>query len=746
MRFWILIAAFCFAPLAGRAQEPSEPVPTVTPDEESARQLRIYSETLLQGSNGEVRVDAAVGLLVRKEKDSCRVLIAALESADNPGATEAVCRALIKSRGLGKAIAPADQFVKPLMTVLAGPNDSLARLAGEALLLYPFSEVREELKALVTDSQRETTMRLHGVYALQLRTETEALQILIHLLDDSTQDVARAAENALQESFGIPTGTSRQVWSGIMEQLKNRSPEEIRRERLLRQEMKLREVQAERDRWKKLTLASMDKEYELLDAAGKTPYLKEKLASDLPSIRIWALQKAGRLTTEIDPEVRNLLLKAVSDENRDVRFQAARTLSVMSALNPAERLLAQYQKETDPPVALALFEALGEACFFALSPGSKIELEQSIRDQTLEIAVSYLQGDQASTTKSAAEIIRKLLDLNGLSPEQANRYCSMILERYQRTVESSDALRSDLLMIMARLSGQGPHRVLAGRLYKGSFLSGLQATGNPTVRLASIVGLSGIDKSEAFRTVKEMNLIQDTSPAVREVILELASETGSQSDLEWLFVLLQGNGNGAAESYWNTFKSIVQNQKIEVCLEWVGRFEQQSLRNEWIRYLLQEAEKKAVAAGQPEKVLEVRTKLLQMYIDNDLTEEVFALGTELFSSEPPDQSVIISYGPPYLRACLKLNHMQPLKLFLSKCLLLNDIDKQSELVKPILEILDSEEVQSVKKKELVDQLKTVLAPEGRPLWNAFVGSYSVAETPTGEVVKTPVTAEAPPVQ
>lgn len=745
---WILIAALCtFAPLAGWAQEApvSAPAPNSTPtptptqeaptEEESARQLRIYSETLYQGSTGEVRVDAAVGLLLRKDPTSINVLKTALESMENPGATEAVCRALIKCRGLGKSIAPADQFVKPLVAVMGHPSDPLAKLAGEALLLYPFSEVRNELKSLILDPQRDPAARLRGVYALQLRTETEALQILIGLLDDANQEMARAAEKALQESFGIPVGTSRQVWSGIMEQLKNRSPEEIRRERLLRQEMKLREVQAERDRWKKLTLAAMDKEYELLDAAGKSPYLKDKLASDLASIRIWTLQKVGRLTTEIDPEVRSLLLGLISDEDRDVRFQAARTMSVMSVLNPAEKLLDQYQKETDPQVALALFEALGEACFFAFSPGSKIVLTESIRDQTLDIATEYLKSDQASTTKSAAEIIRKLLDLNGLSQEKADRYCALILERYQRTVDTDGVLRGDLLMVMARLSNQGPHKASAGRLYRDSFLAGLQAADNPTVRLASIVGLTGIDKNEAFRVIKESNLVQDSSPAVREKILELATEVGTQGDLEWLFVLLQSNGG--SEPYWGTFKSILQHQKVSVFLDWAARFEKQAIRNDWTRYILLEAEKKAAAANQAELVLEVRTKLLQMYIDNNLTEDVHSLGAQLFAGERPDKNLMISYGPGYLKACLNLNQSDAMKAFLTKSLLIGDIDEGSVLVEPIVEALNSEGLAEEKKQAIVDLLKSIAVPVERPQWNAFLSSCAGEAPPADEVVKSP---------
>lgn len=743
---WLLITAFIvLACPAGGQEVPADSaalpagVPAGEQEEETARQLRIYSETLYQGSSMDVRVDAAVGLLLHKDSTSADILTAALEAADKPQAAEAVCRAIIKSRGLGKSIAPAQQFVKPLMTVLTGPSDSLAMLAGEALLLYPFLEVREPIRSIVEDPQRDPVVRLRGIYALQLRTETEALRLLIRLLDDPNAEVARAAEKALQESFGIPVGTNRQVWSGIMEQLQNRSPEAIRRERLLRQEMKLREMQAERDRWRKLTLAAMDKEYEQLDAAAKNPYLKEKLTSDLVPIRIWAMQKLGRLTTEIDPEVRGLLLALVGHENRDVRFQAARTLSVMSALNPAERLLEQFRKETDPQVALAQFEALGEACFFAFSPGSPILLAPSIRDQTLEIAADYLQNDQSSTAKSAAEVLRKLLELNGLSPEKVNGYFTMIRQQYQKTIGNDETLRADLLAIMARLSSQGPHRVQAGQLFKEVFLEGLKATGDPAVRLSSVIGLVGIDKNEAFRTVKEHNMVQDSSPAVREVILEMATAIGGPADLEWLFVLLQGNGGG--ESYWTAFRSILQRQKAAVCLEWAKRFESRSLRTDWTRAVLQEAERKAVAAEMPEQVFEVRTKLLQIAIDNNLTDEVLLLGGQLFAGEQPPREMMVRFGPAYLQSCLLSKKSQEIKRFLAGYLAGEDAGKDSELIRPVQAVLESPETPAEYKEELVNLLMSINPADQRPQWKEFLVLFS--KGPATEEIENKADIESP---
>ncbi|MHC4927378.1 MAG: hypothetical protein ACYTER_08630 [Planctomycetota bacterium] len=86
--------------------------------EESARQLRIYRDSLLQGSTEEIRVDAAVGLLLRNDDASRDALVAVLSEADNPIAQQAVCKALIKSRGLGQTIRSRMIYLDPLMEIL----------------------------------------------------------------------------------------------------------------------------------------------------------------------------------------------------------------------------------------------------------------------------------------------------------------------------------------------------------------------------------------------------------------------------------------------------------------------------------------------------------------------------------------------------------------------------------------------------------------------------------------------------
>ena len=226
---------------------------------------------------------------------------------------------------------------------------------------------------------------------------------LIELLDKADPDVSRAAEAALKEAFGISAGTARIVWEQILRDLREKSPEDIHRERLLRQEMNLRQMQAERDRWQRLYLGALDKQFETADEASRSAMTLERLDSDLTPIRLWALDKIERSSSNGPAGLREKLLSLLGDETRQVRLRTARVLNNMSALNPAEKLLERFRLEQDGEVALAMFEALGEACFFAFSPGSKIELPGEIKLQTLEIAGGYLNSDDIETAKKGGD-------------------------------------------------------------------------------------------------------------------------------------------------------------------------------------------------------------------------------------------------------------------------------------------------------------------------------------------------------
>jgi hypothetical protein len=687
---------------AGEAELLSDAEKAVLEDEGS-RQLRIYSDTLLQGASDAIRLDAAMGLLIRKDSAAREVLLGCLSSKDNPMAQTAVCRGLIKGRTLGAAVGSLEVFLLPLIEMLKSPDVSQSRLAAEALLVFQFDQISKPLSDLAESAATEKLVRLNAIYAFQLRPEPEALKYLIELLDDPDIEIVRGAEQALQESFGVPMGTGRDVWAKILKDLEKKDPTEIRRERLLRQETRLREIQADRDRWQKLYIGVVDKEFEALDAASKTSYLQERLGADLTAIRLWALDKLQRYSAESAVGLRDKLLGLLSDDNRQVRLATAKTLSAMSALNPAEKLLSRYEEETDPQVAMAVFEALGEACFFAFSPGSKISLPVEIKTKTLQIANTYTAKEDPEMAKKGAEVLRKLLELNGLTTAESQHFLQAILDRYILDTQRKGPIRGELLTTMARLCGQGGQKSQAAKLYAGIFKEALSTKDdNNLVRQAAAVGMVNVDKTAAMQLFRELKLAEDSSPAVRQIMIDLSSQTGTADDLEWLFAQLKSNGQG--EPAWQAIQAVLQRQEANVIVKWADRVEQNSSLSGQLLDLLELAEQKAAAQKDELLVCQLQVRILKLYWGKGQYDQIIVYRDKLMQKNVEKE---------YVQDALRQTDNHAIEAYLQ----LRQFDKAAETIADLLkrnitgpnsEIIEMVSAYFVSEKIVLDDKKSLL--------------------------------------
>jgi hypothetical protein len=704
-------------PLSG-AEEASLSSPTA--EDDAARQLRIYREALLQGSTEEIRVDAAIGLLLNRDTASRDLLVSALRLSDNPGASKAVCKALIKSRAVGTTIGSRDMFLEPLLQLLAGVDVGSARLAAEALLVFRFGDIDVRLNEMSHDTTLDKPVRFNVIYALQIRPEPQALSDLIKLLDEPDTEVARAAETALQEAFGIPVGTGRPVWEQILNDLKQKSPDDIRRERLLRQEMKLREIQTERDRWQRLYLGVLDKQYETADETSRTAMVLERLDSDLPAIRLWALDRVDRNPANGQAALREKLLTLLNDDSRLVRLKTARVLNNMSALNPAERLLERFRLEKDPEVSLAMFEALGEACFFAFSPGSKIELPEGVKLETLEIAGGYLNSEDIETAKKGAEIVRKLLELNSLPQEQAVYYLERLVQRYELSVQRNTALRGDLLGMMARLCGRGAQRERAAKMYLPYFADTIGVTDNPSVRLAAATGLSNVDAALALKLFKQHDLIQKGSPALRQLIIEAASQAGQPEDMEWLAGLLVSNGQ--ADPALLAFRAICQRADGRVASEWAVRLDATDLQVALVRELLEIAEQKALTGKNEILLSEVRVRLAEWFVRRQTPEQLVAYLDRVKASGGsmvfPDAT-----GARLLEALILGGHYHAAADIVNVRLERASLRKDSLILAKLDEFFQSNQVVYESKKAFLEILVDLKVNQANPLWSSKIKAW-----------------------
>ncbi len=592
----------------------------LSPEETDAqRQLRINRTALLQGQTEESRMDAAVELLRRTDSGSRELLLQSLIARDNPLTRQAICRALIKSHGLAELVYKPDDFFPALLGVLSSPETSEARLAAEGLLQYPFSRVIESLSRMAFDPSLDAKIRLNVIYALKLWPEREAISTLGALRKDNDKPIAAAAEKALLELFGLPESSRSSVLDGMIRDYQNRQSSEIirglmgaLRDRLAKQQEQIRLLGSDRDIWKAKYLSMTDKEYAAADDASKSDLLIAKLTSELPAERLWALGKMSTFAATPSAELRTCILSLVSDPDRDVRLGAARVLANKSSLDPAEKLLAQLSTEKDSEVSLAMFGALGEACSFAFTPGSLVKLPETVKVQTLDLAGIFLADKEPERAFQGAEVLRKLLELNGIETGQAQGYLQRILSRYEQIQSETGMLRGQLLGVMAKLCGKPGIRDVAGTLYQPVFLAALNDTSDAAVRESAAQGLVNVSKPKALEVFKERKLAEDPSPGVRRIAIALAGSVGDVEELDWLAKRLDVNGE--SEAAWTAMSAILQRQGSTIMLSWVARLKRSSGNAGKVTELLSLAETRLLAEKNAEQLLAVRIELLNRYL------------------------------------------------------------------------------------------------------------------------------------
>lgn len=704
---------------AAPPQVQAEDTNNIAIEDEESRQLRICRDALTHGVTERIRLDAAMGLLMRKDQASHAILLDVLTASDNLPAQIAVCQALIKGRGIGSAVGSVEMFLPPLIEVVRSSDISLARLAAEALLLFPFDRISPAFTELAENPKADKQARLNVIYVFQIRPESQSLGVLVGLLDDSDPQIVRAAELALQESFGMPIGTGKNVWQKVLNELKEKKPDEINRERLLRQENRLREVQIQRDLWRKLYLDTLDKEFESLDVKIKSTYLQDKLGSDLPEVKLWALDKVQRISSESAALFREKLLVLLSDDNRDVRLGTAKALSTMSALDPGQVLLEQYQKENDPQVALAIFEALGEACFFAFSPGSKITLPMETKAKTLQIAKEYTSKDDPEMSKKGAEVLQKLLELNGLTPKETQYYLETILSRYHLETQNQGPIRGELLAVMARLCGSPQSRTDAALIFRPVFESALRShDDNSMVRQAAAIGMVNIDKIAAMQLFQEIGLQNDSSPAVLQVYIELAGQTGTADDLDWLVGLFAANGQG--DHVWSAMLSILQRQDAGVIASWALKLEQNTAFSDEIRELLSIAEQKAATQDDADLLYELQFRLIMWYGNQKNFDQVAVYREKLSAadtSNPKVYKALRQTDELAVEAYLQIRNFASAAGIIGDLLRQNQISSTSTILDRISIYLESGANSIADKKSLLKSLSELTISSEQLWWN-----------------------------
>lgn len=618
-RLHILIALLMTASLHVWGQE--SPSRAETPEVDT--QLRINKTTLLENKSDQNRVDAATLLLFNESPAAREILLDVLSRSDNPGARAAVCAALNPSRVGQRPLRNKEDFIEPLVSIIASDEDfGIVRLATEATLLFGYSQVQQDLEEALSDPALSAAAKKNVVYALKRHPDKQAVVRLMSLVDGD-DEVAEAAVRALGE-IGIHVSRDEDRWRRMLTELQQRPAEAFMRERLVRQETRVRELETQLASWQKRYLSALGGLYDTLTEEGaRNAFLAQHLGAQEMMVRSWALDKLEELRKgtnklKLSERLESALLATISDTDRQVRSKTARLLSLMGEVNAAKPLLDQLKNEKDEQVQREMFMALGAACYFASLPTAGHKLPEEIRRETLEYAVDFLDAADAERARSGAEVIGKLLEQDGLEAEEVDKYLKALSQRYARATEEGDhGLRGYLLGAMAGLcTTRSTCRQEAADIYRPVFEQSLTDPAD-VVRQAGIDGLLNIDRPGALRRLgKEM--ADDPSVAIRARLIDVAAEAGGAPELEWLSEKFGPGAEG--EAAWQAGLKIFRRSPPTVAAAWTGRIaalpDEKVTPEQKIAFFTL-VEQKAQAEENAGLRKEARTNLVRLYTETN---------------------------------------------------------------------------------------------------------------------------------
>ncbi|MGA1980127.1 MAG: hypothetical protein ABSG99_06140 [Sedimentisphaerales bacterium] len=717
--------------------QPPDKIKTVA-KAELGRQLKINKDALLQGANEQIRIDAATVMLFSEEPPAREILLAALSQAENSAARVAVCKALSQARGTQESIKAKADFIQPLFEILTTKDFGEAKLAAEATLLFKYEQISEPLEKMASDSSLPAKARLNAIYTLKLQPDMRAIFKLISLLDDSEMQVAVEAENALH-SLGIPVGKDAETRKQIIDELKRKGRDEFLRDWLVRQETQMRKLETELDLWRGMYLSALDKIYEgVSDDAAKGRFLAEHLGDSKEIVRLWALEKVSQwrvgTKSELPAELGPVLVNLVSDQNRDVRLKTAGLLSLMGQLNSSQRLLQQLEIEQDDEVKTELFVALGGACYYAFLPGSEVKIPEETRKKTLEWATKFLLEENPKKAQKGAEVIRKLLEQDGLTSGEVDGYLGLLAERYNQQKDKADgALRGELLGAMAGLCGpRSAHKAEAAKTFERLFEEALSDKVD-LAREASVEGLINIDKTKALGKLKG-SFANDSSAKIRQRVIELAGEVGSSDDLTWLAEKL---GSTESEPAWQTMLTIFKAVGADVLDKWMGRFGSQDmeakLSDEQKISFLELAERKAIGENKAEMLKNARSKLAQLYSKSGRFEQAakcLGLLREAAGSPEEKETILAQLLDVYLR----WPKVETATQLVHNCLLEKDLGPDNVVVLSIDRYF-TEPAATSDPNVVLEALSKIKTVGNRPMWAKQVRQWTKRFGRPGDVNK-----------
>jgi hypothetical protein len=619
----LLLIAACVQSVC--AQEAAPAAAEAVPANPIDAQLRLYKTALTESQNPKDRVSAAVLLLGSEAPEARAILLEVLSRADNAPARAAVCEALSPARVWAQPIKNIEDFIKPLVGVIVSEQDfATVRLAAEATLVFGYSQVGPQLETAVADPSLSVTARSNIIYTIRRHPDKQAVAVLFGLVDGADSAIAEAARNQLA-LLGIIVGADPAARQQTLQVLRERGAEAFLRERVIRQETRMREYEAERDVWQRKYLTTLSTLYTLQgDEAAKLKFIATYLGAQEARVRIWALDRLEELRVGTGTskakfsEIEGALTPLISDPSRDVRLSTAKRLAVMGQdLNVAKPLLDQLTVEPDEQVRREILVALREVCYVASLATTGRNVPEEVRSGTLVWAARFLGEPDAERARIGGETIGKLLEQNGLKAEDVNNYLKALVDRYAQLNPANDTgLRGYLLGAMAGLcSSRSACREQAAKQFNGLFEQALVDKAE-SVRQVAADGLVNVsaDKASALRRLRK-DLGGDPSMVIRVKLIDLAGEVGGVQELDWLAEKLGTVGEG--DPAWQAILKIFRRSNATVLAEWAAKIKSPAMAgkttSEQQISFFTLAEQKAQTENKVELLKDAQTNLADLY-------------------------------------------------------------------------------------------------------------------------------------
>jgi len=698
--------------------------PELTPE------LKLARNALLdKGSSEQMRVDAVGALLASEEPQGREILLDALLQTENGPARVAVCQVLSQARTNRQSISEKGQFIGPLLGVLSDENDSTAKLAAEATLMFDYDQIAEPLDKLLLDTSAPLGGRLNAVYVLQLRPDMRAAVKLLELVDNPESLVGAAARVALNV-LGLEVGSDAAARAGIISMLREQGQEAYLRERLIRQRSEIQRKTAESMLWQDRYLSAQGKICDsIVDEGEKGKFVAGHLGASETTRKLWALKRLwllrldGKTTPKLTTEVGAALVSLISDSDRTVRLKTSELLSLMGQVNSVERLLAQLEVEKDDQVRTAVFSALGGACYYASLDTSPFKISAELRQKTLQWAEKYLSHSDAGKSQKGAAVIGRLLEQDGLTEEQSKTYLGVLSERYGREKGEADStLRGELLGVMAGLCAQGAHSVESRTLFGPLFEEGLTDKAD-RVREKAVDGLIYINKAAAMERLRKA-FYDDPSSRIRKKLIGLAAEVGGKADLPLLAEKI--GSNGESELAWRAMMKIFSGSDGGVLVEWVDKLfaldKDNRPASEQMIAFLELAERKITGQSDFSTLEKVRESLVGLYLETSQIEKAARYQERLRDSAKPGRKEEFTEG--LLEIYLRRVKPDLASKLMGEALETSDLDPNSALVQA-LDSYMSQPPAGSDPNGLYDALASLKVSQERPKWQQWLKTWAV---------------------